>query len=186
MSSNKTGYIIEGFAGISASQLVSVQVSVENPPVAVAYKIQIFSYSTSYNAQIDEAYTSITIENNYGSSKFFKSHALEWTTRLGHGETGPLEFTFFLNIPLPATYSSFEGHLVVDIRPQIPTPPQGTSDASSTIRSLLNRAPGTSLIQPRQHLQSTLLQQKPIIRRKFPLQSLLKMLLVLMVSNCQI
>ena len=126
LAANKTGYIVEGFAKIPASQLVSVKVSVENPPVAVAYKVQIFSYSTSYNAQIDEAFTSITIQNNYGSSKFYKSHALHWTTRLGHSETGPLEFTFFLNIPLPATYSTFEGHLVVDIRPQIPTPPQGT------------------------------------------------------------
>ena len=64
LATNKTGYIVEGFVKISANQLVSVQVAVENPPVPVAYGIQIFSYSTLYDAQIDEAFTSITIQNN--------------------------------------------------------------------------------------------------------------------------
>ena len=44
-----------------------------------------------------------------------------------HGQTGALEFTFFLNIPLPATKSAFEGgKIVVDIRPPIPKPTTGT------------------------------------------------------------
>ena len=61
-----------------------------------------------------------------GVSKFFKSHSLLFTRRLGYSETGPIEFTFFLNIPEPATQSTFDGTLIIDIRPQIPTPPIGT------------------------------------------------------------
>lgn len=61
-----------------------------------------------------------------GSSRFFKSHALRWTERLGYNQTGALEFTFFLNIPLPATTSTFDGKILVIIKPQIPYPKIGS------------------------------------------------------------
>lgn len=63
LAANKTGYIIRGFTGISASQTVTIEAVTENPPYATDYKIQVFSYSTTYNAFIDEAYDYITIQN---------------------------------------------------------------------------------------------------------------------------
>ena len=74
LATNKTGYIIEGFAGISASQSIAVKITAENPPVATSYKVQVFSYSTTYNAMIDEAYDEITIQNN--CKLHFKIHSL--------------------------------------------------------------------------------------------------------------
>lgn len=67
-ASNYTGYIIRGFAGIQASQLISVEVEVENPPIAANYTIQAFSYSTEYEAKIAEASAVIGIENICNSS----------------------------------------------------------------------------------------------------------------------
>lgn len=59
---NKTGYLITGFSGISASQLVSVLVSVENPPLSANYTIQVFSFSSIYQAKIDEGFLNISIQ----------------------------------------------------------------------------------------------------------------------------
>ena len=79
--------------------------------------------STTVNIPYSPNDPNLTLD---GISKFFKSHSLLFTRRLGYSETGPIEFTFFLNIPEPATQSTFDGTLIVDIRPQLPTPPVGT------------------------------------------------------------
>lgn len=63
LAANKTGYIIRGFTGISASQTITLNTIAENPPVATNYKIQVFSFSSTYNAMIDEAFGYINILN---------------------------------------------------------------------------------------------------------------------------
>lgn len=70
--SNKTGYLIRGFAGISASQLVSVQISAENPPLSANYTIQVFSFSPIYQAKIDEAFINISIQGQCNNSPLNK------------------------------------------------------------------------------------------------------------------
>ncbi len=56
---------------MSASQVVSLEISVENPIVSASYNIDVFSYSTEYQAKIDEGSGQITIGticNIFGSS----------------------------------------------------------------------------------------------------------------------
>lgn len=53
-------------------------------------------------------------------------HALEFSNPLGAGETGSLEFTFFLNTLLPATIGTQSGQIIIECYPQIPQPPSGT------------------------------------------------------------
>lgn len=48
---------------INAGQTIIIDIVAENPSVAADYKIHVFSYSSSHNAPVDEAYSYITIIN---------------------------------------------------------------------------------------------------------------------------
>jgi len=63
LAENKTGYIIEGFAGIAAKQSISVLINAENPPKSTTYRIQVFSYSKLYQAKIDEAFHTMSFDS---------------------------------------------------------------------------------------------------------------------------
>lgn len=61
LAPNKTGYIIEGFSGISANQLFTVEFNVENPKASSNYSIPVYSYSPQYEAKIDSGFGIIPI-----------------------------------------------------------------------------------------------------------------------------
>jgi hypothetical protein len=96
------------------------------PSTAGNYTVAVNTFNNVKKSTIDKGSVVVSINNTYGTNNIWRVHAMNPPVTLLAGQTGALEFTFFLTTQLPYTYAASVGHIRIDIFPPI-TPPAPTA-----------------------------------------------------------
>ncbi|KAL4456526.1 hypothetical protein ABPG74_000633 [Tetrahymena malaccensis] len=119
----QNSYLIENFQSIDSSSRLVVTIFLQSPPLQNQYPVTIGTYNTVKNAFIDLGIVNININATYGSTRVFAAHPMQIPIRLSACQSGPLEITLFLKNPLPQTNVGTVGKIIIEIFPQLPSPP---------------------------------------------------------------